>query len=140
MAEDFFVSTDKSKLDIELIHDFLSNRSYWAQGRSIEDIRKSIINSFCFGLYSKNDKQIGFARVITDFTVFAWLLDVFILEEFRGNGLGKYFMTCIFDYEELRDIKRWRLSTRDAHDLYKKFGFGIVEKPEMFMERSLKQL
>lgn len=137
MTEDYYVSTDKSKLDIEIIHDFLSNRSYWAQGRSMDDVRKSIKNSLCFGLYKNNEQQVGFGRVITDYTVFAWLLDVFILEEYRGKGLGKYLMTHIFDLEELRCVKRWRLTTKDAHGLYEKFGFHRIKNPEFFMEKSL---
>ena len=138
MVADYYVSTNKSKLDIEMIYRFLSERSYWARKRSVEDVRKSVKNSFCFGLYGKDDQQIGFARVITDFTVLAWLLDVFILKEYRGNGLGKYLMTHIFDREELRHIKRWRLATKDAHGLYERFGVRIVEEPELLMEMSSK--
>jgi GNAT superfamily N-acetyltransferase len=138
MTTDYFISTDKSKLDIEMIHDFLSNHSYWAQGRSIDDVRKSIKNSLCFGLYNNDRQQIGFGRVITDYTIFAWLLDVFILEEYRGLGLGKYLMTTIFDHKETQHVRRWRLATNDAHGLYEKFGFRLIKKPELFMERSLK--
>ena len=88
MAE-FYTSTDKSKLDIDLIADFLSNRSYWARGRSREKIERSIRNTLCFGVYDENNKQVGFARVLSDFAVFAWIMDVFILEQYRGRGVGK---------------------------------------------------
>jgi hypothetical protein len=89
METTFYVSTDKSLLEIEMIHDFLSNRSYWAKGRSRETVEKSIAGSLCFGLFDPGNKQVGFARVVTDYAMFAWLLDVFILEDFRGKGLGK---------------------------------------------------
>jgi len=119
----FYISTDKSKLDLEIISDFLSNRSYWAKGRSKETIEKSIENSLCFGVYDLENRQVGFARVISDYAVFAWLLDVFILENQRGKGLGRLLMTEIINHKSLQGLKRCGLGTKDAHSLYEKFGF-----------------
>ena len=106
----FTISTDKNKLDVGTIHDYLCNRSYWAQGRTIEAVRKSIENSLCFGVHDKDDHFIGFARVITDCTVFAYLLDLFILESYRKRGLGKCLVDHIINNEALKNI-RWRLDT-----------------------------
>ena len=131
----FFVSTDQSKLDLEMIQDFLIHRSYWAKGRPVETIRKSIKNSLSFGLYDAEGKQVGFGRVVTDYAVFAWILDVFILEKYRGKGLGKMLMKEIMEYPELQGLKRWGLGTHDAHGLYEKFGFTPLEKPETVMEK-----
>jgi GNAT superfamily N-acetyltransferase len=135
MAPDFYISTDKNKLDISLIVDFLTNRSYWAKDRTEEAIRKSIHNSFSFGLYSREGALIGFARVVSDFAVFAWLMDVFILEDYQGKGLGKKLMQEIISHPDLKDVKRWGLGTRDAHELYKKFGFTTLLHPEVMMEK-----
>ncbi len=100
----YIISTDKQLLDIAVIHDFLSNRSYWGHGRSMETVSKSIEHSLCFGVYTQSEgKQAGFARVVTDFTIFAWVMDVFILEEYRGNGLGKLLMQSIRNYPELAE-------------------------------------
>lgn len=132
---EFFISTDKTKLDYEVIEAFLSERSYWAKGRSSEMIRKSVENSLCFGVYSHEGKQAGFARVITDYAVFAWVLDVFVLEDYRGKGLGKMLMKSITEYPDLQGLKRWGLGTWDAHGLYEQFGFTSLKKPEIMMER-----
>ena len=131
--EEILISDDKSKLDVELIHKFLFT-SYWAAGRSIEEVTKSIDNSICFGIY-KNDNQIGFARIITDFVVFAYLMDVFILEEHRGNGYSKLLLNRIFDDKRFKGIKKWMLATKDAHSLYNQFGFERIQKPERLMEK-----
>lgn len=133
MNNKFYISTDKDKLDVKLILDFLNNDSYWAKGRSIETIQKSIENSLCFGIY-KDSQQIGFARVVTDYSVFAWILDVFILKEFREQGLGVKLMESIMNHEELQNLQRWGLATDDAHGLYEKFGFELIQRPEIFME------
>ncbi len=130
--DDFLISTDPRKLQIEVIHKFLSN-SYWAKGVAFETVKKSVENSFCFGIYKENN-QIGFARVITDFTTFAYLADVFILEEFRGLGLSKWLLQVIIEYPELQNIRSWMLKTEDAHGLYKKFGFDKPEKVYRIME------
>lgn len=129
---DLLVSTDKSKLNITTIHAFLMS-SYWAEGRTIEQVRATIDNSLCFGMYLKNE-QIGFARLLTDGVVFAYLMDVFVLKKFRGNGYSKILLQKIFSYPELANIPKWILGTTDAHGLYKQFGFTPISHPERLME------
>ncbi len=129
------ISTNKKKLDIKLIHEFLSKESYWAKGRDIEVVKRSIENSLCFGVYD-DEKQIGFARVVTDFAIFAWLLDVFILENYRGKGYGKMLMKAIMSHDKLQNLQRWGLGTDDAHGLYEQFGFKPLRKPGNMMEIS----
>ena len=126
-------STDKSKLDIELIYNFLTN-SYWAKGRTREAVIKSMQNSICFGIYI-NDKQVGFARVLSD-NVFAYVTDLFVIEEHRGKGYSKVLMEKILLYEELSEIELWVLATKDAQDLYEKFGFESISNPEMYMTKA----
>lgn len=132
---EYFISTNKSKLDLTVIENFLMNKSYWAKGRSTKTIEKSIKNSLCFGVYTDNDLQVGFARVVSDFAVFAWIMDLFILEEHRNKGLSKLLMTEIMNHPDLQGLQRWGLGTNDAHGLYEKFGFRPLAKPEMIMER-----
>jgi GNAT superfamily N-acetyltransferase len=134
----YLISTDKTSLDVGLIVDYLQNTSYWASDRTEETIRKSIDNSFCFGVYHEG-KQIGFARVVTDFAVFAWLMDVFILENYQRKGIGRLLMQEIISHPDLKTVIRWGLGTKDAHDLYKRFGFKALSKPEMMMERIVVQ-
>src|ERR1051326_4083734 len=133
MAENYFASTDKKLLDVPLIHDYLSNHSYWAKGRSIEQVRISIENSMCFGVYS-GGTQVGFARVITDKSTFAYLADVFILDAHRGRGLSKLLMEEILKHPDLQNLRRFMLATKDAHALYEKFGFKNISRPERWME------
>ncbi|HXU35054.1 MAG TPA: GNAT family N-acetyltransferase [Blastocatellia bacterium] len=130
---EFTISTDRSRLDIEVIHRFLDT-SYWAAGRSPETIRRSIEHSLPFGVYA-GDHQVGFARVITDYATFAWIADVFILEAFQGQGLGKWLMEVIIAHPELQGFRRWVLATKDAHEMYRRFGFDELKKPERWMER-----
>jgi GNAT superfamily N-acetyltransferase len=129
----FVISTDRSRLDLPLIHSFLTT-SYWAAGVSAAALEKSLRNSLCFGLYH-GDRQVGFARVLTDFARSASLGDVFVVEEYRGRGLGKWLVRCVLDHPDLRAIPRWLLATRDAHGLYRQFGFRPVRDPERFMEK-----
>lgn len=136
MTHKFYTSTDKSKLDINMIVEFLSKRSYWAKGRSREKIVTSIENSLCFGVYSDNNEQLGFARVLSDFAVFAWIMDVFILEEHRKKGLSKLLMTAIMEHPDLQGLERWGLGTKDAHGLYEQFGFRRLKTPETKMEKT----
>ncbi|MBP1683617.1 MAG: N-acetyltransferase [Ignavibacteriaceae bacterium] len=131
--KEIIISDDKSKLDVGLIHKFLTT-SYWAEGRTIEQVKNSIEHSICFGVY-KDDKQIGFARVLTDCTVFAYLMDVFILEEFRGNGFSKLLLNTIFEDDRFKSVKKWLLATKDAHSLYAQFGFGEIRNTERLMEK-----
>lgn len=131
---DYVISTDRTRLDLEVVHDYLSNQSYWAVGRSLETIRRSIENSVSFGLY-EGDKQVGFARVVTDYATFAWVADVFVLESARGRGLGTWLVEVILAHPDLRGFRRWTLATKDAHELYRKFGFSELKRPERWMER-----
>jgi len=130
---EFDISTEKSRLDVEMIRRFLDS-SYWAAGRSVETIQRSIDNSIPFGVY-KGSEQVGFARVITDYATFAWVADVFILESFQGQGLGKWLMEVIIAHPELQGFRRWVLATKDAHELYRRFGFTELKRPERWMER-----
>jgi N-acetylglutamate synthase-like GNAT family acetyltransferase len=130
------VTTSKNELDIEFVHRFLTT-AYWAKGRTKEEVEKTINNSLCFGIYL-NNKQIGFARVVSDYTIFAYIMDVFIAEEFRGNGYSKILMEYVMKEPSLKDIQRWGLATVDAHFLYKKFGFTQLEHPERMMLKLVK--
>lgn len=127
------VSTDKNKLDIPFIQHFLKD-IYWAAGRTIDEVQTTINHSFCFGIYL-DDKQIGFARVITDYVVFAYLMDVFITEEHRGKGYSSILIQTMMEEPMLKEVKIWRLATSDAHFLYKKFGFNELANPEKLMEK-----
>jgi GNAT superfamily N-acetyltransferase len=129
---DLVISTDKSRLDRSLIQSFLSH-SYWATGIPCEIVDRSIENSLCFGLYH-GEKQVGFARVITDFATFAYLADVFVVEGSRGEGLGMRLMKVIMEHPALKNLRRWMLVTRDAHGLYEKFGWRSLGNPERIME------
>ena len=130
----FLISTDRSKLDVDVIHRFLA-RSYWAEGIPRETVMRSIENSLCFGVYD-NARQIGFARVISDFATYAYVADVFILEPYRERGLGKELMASIMAHPDLQGLRRWSLGTRDARGLYAQFGFKPVvnTRARMVME------
>ena len=130
------ISTDKNKLQIDMIHQFLTE-TYWAKGRTLDEVKKTIEHCLCFGVYLK-EKQIGFARIATDYTVFAYLMDVFILPEYRGKGFSKQLMKAINEAPELQSCKVWMLKTSDAHNLYKQFGYSELKHPEKVMERILK--
>ena len=129
----YCISTDKNRLDLAVIHNFLAN-SYWATGIPIETVKKSIEHSLNFGVYREGE-QVGFARVITDYATFAYIGDVFILEEYRGQGLSKWLMQVIADHTELQGLRRWILITRDAHGLYRMTGFREPMDPERYMEK-----
>ena len=131
---DYLISTDRSRLDVELIHDFLSRTSYWASGRTLEVVQRSIENSLAFGVYKENH-QVGFARVVTDYATFAWVADVFVLTEHRGRGLSKWLMEVMLSHPRLQGFRRWVLATKDAHALYARFGFIPLHRPERWMER-----
>jgi GNAT superfamily N-acetyltransferase len=130
---DFLISTDPGLLDLPSIHDFLTNRSYWAKGRPLEVFRRSLANSLCFGLYEQR-RQVGFARVVTDRATFAWLCDVFVLENYRGRGLAKWLIECVLGHPALQGLRRVLLGTRDAHGLYQRYGFAPLADPTRFME------
>ncbi|HYX49534.1 MAG TPA: GNAT family N-acetyltransferase [Ktedonobacteraceae bacterium] len=130
---EYVICTDKHRLDLLAIHSFLM-RSYWAEGIPFETMKKSIEHSLNFGMYAAG-KQIGFARVITDYATYAYIGDVYILEDFRGQGLSKWLMQVITDHPELQGLRRWTLLTRDAHELYRKTGFAEPRNLERYMEK-----
>jgi len=132
---EFTISTDRSRLQIGAIHEFLSEKSYWAKERTREQTETAIKNSLPFGVY-KGENQIGFARVVTDYATFAYLGDVFILDEFRGKGLSKWLMQTVLSHPDLQGFRRWILATADAHGLYEQFGFSALKVPERWMEKS----
>ena len=131
-SEDYEIGTDPARLDLDVIHGFLS-RSYWAAGIPRETVARSLRDSLCFGVYHKG-AQAGFARVITDRATFAYVADVFVLPEHRGRGLGKRLMARIKAHPELQGLRRWALGTRDAHGLYRQFGFEAPADPSLWME------
>lgn len=130
---EYAITTDPSRLDLGVVHGFLED-SYWARGVPKAVVERSVENSLCFGLY-KGEKQIGFARIVTDRATFAYLADVFVLEGHRGRGLGKWLMEVVLSHPELQRLRRWMLATADAHELYRGYGFRELGNPEIFMER-----
>jgi GNAT superfamily N-acetyltransferase len=128
------ISTDPARLDSHAIHDMLS-RAYWAQGRTLVTVERTLQHSLTFGVYD-GQSQIGLARVVSDYATFAWLCDVFIHENYRGRGVGKWLMETLLKHPDLRDVRRFLLVTRDAHSLYSRYRFKALVSPEMWMERS----
>jgi len=128
----FTISTDPARLDVDAICDFLT-RSYWANGRPRERTERALKNSLVFGMY-EGDRQIGVARVISDYSIFAYLCDVFIHEDYRAHGLGKWLMQTIHSHPDLQGLRRWTLVTRDAHRLYRQFGYAGLNDPNSWME------
>jgi N-acetylglutamate synthase-like GNAT family acetyltransferase len=129
----FQIATDKKLLDFEIIYKYLNEDSYWAQGIPVERLKTAIENSICFGIYQQ-DKQVGFARVVTDSATFAYICDVFIMPQFRGKGLSKWLIQTIVNYPDFKGLRRWSLATADAHGLYSQFGFTPISKPDGWME------
>ena len=127
------VSTDKNKLNVPFIQNFLKD-IYWTAGRTIDEVQTTIDASFCFGIYL-DDEQVGFARVITDYVVFAYMMDVFIDEKYRGKGYSSILIDAMMKESKLQQVKIWRLATSDAHYLYEKFGFTPLAHPEKMMEK-----
>lgn len=133
--DNYTINTDKAKLDLAVMHDFLSRRSYWAQGRPLHVVETAIEHSLCFGVYD-GAQQVGFARVVTDYATFAWLCDVFILESHRGQGLGKWLIESITAHPDMQGRRLFILATRDAHELYRRYGgFQELDAPERWMVR-----
>ena len=130
----YTINTNKDQLDIKIIHNYLSNISYWSKGISLEKVQKTIAHSLCFGVYYEH-QQVGFARVVTDYVRMAYLADVFIIDAQQGKGLGKQLMKEITEHPDLKEVSRWALLTKDAHGLYQQFGFESPRFPEMYMER-----
>lgn len=130
----FVISTDRAKMQIDVIHDYISNQSYWMAGIPKSRVQRIIDNALNFGIFD-GPRQIGYADVITDFATFAYLANVFVLEDYRGQGLSKWLMECILAHPDLQDLRRWTLLTADAHGLYKQYGFEPINSPESWMHR-----
>jgi GNAT superfamily N-acetyltransferase len=131
---DYVISTDPVRLDVPVIHRFLTEESYWAAGVTLDRVRRSIEHSLPFGLYL-GEEQAGFARVVTDYTIFGWLCDVFVLGAHRGRGLGVWLVETALAHPELRDLRQWLLGTADAHGLYERFGFEPPDVPQRYLRR-----
>ena len=129
----YLFSNDKTKLQVDVIHNYLSNESYWAKNIPIDIVKKAIEGSLCFAVYF-NEEQVGFARVVTDSATFGYLADVFILPNYQGKGLSKQLMRYIMDYDVFKPLRRFMLATKDAQGLYKQFGFNQLGFPERIME------
>lgn len=130
----YTISTDPQRLDVEMLHRYLSTSTYWATGRPLAVVLRSLAHSLCFGLYQEG-AQVGFARVITDYATFAWLADLFVVDAHRGRGLGVWLSETILAHPDLQGFRRWALATKDAQGLYRKFGFTELKRPERWMER-----
>jgi GNAT superfamily N-acetyltransferase len=137
-AVDYEISTERKRLDPDRIHRFLSTEAYWSPGVPREVVERSIENSLCFGVYSADGEQVGFARAVTDRATFAWIADLYVEDGHRGHGLGKRLVAAILEHPELQGLRRFMLATADAHGLYRQFGFTELEGVERFMawERS----
>jgi N-acetylglutamate synthase-like GNAT family acetyltransferase len=139
----FTISTEKQYLDTDVIHHFLSVDSYWAKGITMDKVQKAIEkSSICFGMYEGDPalgeaRQIGFVRAVTDFVRFAWIMDVFVLPEYRGGGLSKWMIETMVEQSELKDVRKMMLCTFDAHGLYEQYGFQTLDDPEIFMQRKI---
>lgn len=132
--EDLKISTDRGLLDKELIWEFLARQSYWQRGVDMKKVEAAIQNSICFGVY-RGKKQIAYTRVVTDFSIIAYVMDFFILEEFRGLGIGNWLIECVLAHPDLSRVKRWMLRTHHQHDLFAKFGFDVIDEPDTVMIR-----
>ena len=132
--DEYEIDTDPARLDLDLTYRFLSEEAYWSQGVPREILERAVGNSMVFGAY-KDGGQAGFVRVVSDKATFAWICDVFVLPEHRGQGLGKYLMECVMAHPDLQGLRRWMLATRDAHGLYQQYGFTELHDATRFMEK-----
>ena len=132
----YLISTDPDLLDLDVIHRWISEESYWAPGRSRQTVAASVQASLNFGVYADDGEMVGAARVVTDFATFGWLCDVFVIDEHRGRGLGKALMAAVADHPELAGLQRIILATSDAHQLYTRYGFELMANPERWVERT----
>jgi GNAT superfamily N-acetyltransferase len=130
----YIISTDPKWIDRDVVHTYLSEESYWAKNIPFEIVSRSIDHSLCFGVYDEAQEMVGFARILSDYATFANLLDVFILPPSRGLGLSKWLLDCIFQHPDLQNLRSWALKTRDAHGLYRKYGFELPKQPDKIME------
>ncbi|MEM8509671.1 MAG: GNAT family N-acetyltransferase [Bacteroidota bacterium] len=132
--DEIYITTDRKKIDVAFVHHYLSKEAYWSKGRSLEEVNRSIENSLCFGIFKKNTKQqIGFARVATDYVVFAWIMDLFIDSGHRGLGYSKKLVSTILNHEGLKNVNGFGLRTEDAQGLYAQFGFEVINSPQTWM-------
>lgn len=129
------ITTDLARLDVDFIHRFLAEETYWAQNRTLDQTRTALENSICFGIFAAG-RFAGFGRVVSDRATFAYIGDVFVLPEFRAQGLSKQLMSAMIAHPELQGLRRWLLATKDAHGLYEQFGFSGLRFPERWMERT----
>lgn len=129
------ISTDIREMDITLIHDYLSKQSYWAKGRGREEVIKSMDNATCFAVFDGKE-QIGFARLVTDYVVFAWLMDVFVLDEYKSKGVGRFLMDYIMNLPGIQEVNGIGLRTNDAHGFYRKYGFHKISEPDTWMQKT----
>lgn len=136
---EYLISTDKTRLDIDAIHDFVSV-SYWADGRTMEEVQSTIKNSLCFGIYMKTGRQIGFARVVTDHTFFGFIMDFIVFQEFQGNGYGKVLMDFITANETIKGLRTVALKTKDAHKFYERYGFKSIADSPLWMSKDKQKL
>ncbi|MFS4491956.1 GNAT family N-acetyltransferase [Maribacter sp. 2308TA10-17] len=140
MKEDFYISIDKDLLDFDFIHGYMTNTSYWGKGRTFEQTKGTIENSFCFGMYTSSNKQIGFARVVTDYTFFGNMMDVIISPEYQGQGLGTTLIEFMLNHETIQSLQTLSLKTKDAHSLYSKYGFKKIGESPLWMSRDKQKL
>ena len=140
MKEGFYISTDKSLLDFDFIHDYMTKTSYWGKGRTIQQTKGTIENSFCFGMYTDDQKQVGFARVVTDYTFFGNIMDVIVDPGHQGNGLGKTLVEFMMNHEIIKDLQTITLKTKDAHSFYEKYGFKKIGDSDLYMSMDKQML
>lgn len=133
------ISTDRARMDVALIHDYLAHQSYWAKNIPRDVVARSIAHSLCFGAFD-GDAQVGFARMITDYATFGYLADVFVLPPYRGHGIAKRIMAAVMSHPDLQGLRRWHLVTRDAHGLYAQYGFAPLDAPERHMAVTKKDI
>ena len=133
----YTLSTDSQRIDRQVVFEYLSKESYWAQNIPMQTVQRSLDHSLCFGVFDAEGNMVGFARVVSDFAVFAHLMDVFILPAHRGQGLGIWLVQCVLAHPALQNLRLWSLKTRDAHELYRRYGFNAPKQPEKIMERVL---
>ena len=131
----YMISTDPKWIDRELVHKYLSEESYWAKNIPFDVVSKSLDHSLCFGVFEEGQEMVGFARILSDYATFAYIMDVFILPPSRGIGLSKWLMECILAHPDLQGLRAWSLKTNDAHGLYRQYGFELTKHPEKIMER-----
>jgi GNAT superfamily N-acetyltransferase len=131
---EYSISTDPARIDLDVVHRFISEESYWGRGRPLEVVRRAVEHSLPFGIY-RGAELVGFARVVTDYATFAWVADVFVVAAHRGRGLSKWLLEVMLAHPDLQGFRRWLLATKDAHGLYRQFGFQDLRRPERFMER-----